>query len=153
MEINQSYVELYSVNTNVFQLGHVLSDMEMLKEEGEKKARGRFQLGHVLSDMEMYIGGLADRAAAIRFQLGHVLSDMEICHPVRLIHDFRRFQLGHVLSDMEMLRVSSRCCSPGLFQLGHVLSDMEIGCHFGPVPAWDFISICEHLPFSPQNTS
>jgi len=29
---------------------------------------------------------------------------------------------------------------------------MEIGYHFGPVPALDFSSICEHLPFLPQNT-
>jgi hypothetical protein len=29
---------------------------------------------------------------------------------------------------------------------------MEIGYHFGPVPALDFFSICEHLPFLPQNT-
>ena len=65
------------------------------------------------------------------------------------------FQLGHVLSDMEILVVVVLLIG-GIwwgFQLGHVLSDMEIGCHFGPVPAWDFISICEHLLFLPQNTS
>ena len=39
------------------------------------------------------------------------------------------------------------------FQLGHVFSDMEIGFHFGPALALDFSSICEHLPFLPQNTS
>jgi len=37
--------------------------------------------------------------------------------------------------------------------LSHFFSEMEIGYHFGPVPALDFSSICEHLPFLPQNTS
>jgi len=37
-----------------------------------------FQLGHVLSDMEILVDILIVVVATNEFQLGHVLSDMEI---------------------------------------------------------------------------
>ena len=60
-----------------FQLGHVLSDMEISKMSKNVTTVSVFQLGHVLSDME--ISWVAEGARLPpRFQLGHVLSDMEI---------------------------------------------------------------------------
>jgi len=38
---------------NMFQLGHVFSDMEMEKQIAEDQTKLAFQLGHVFSDMEM----------------------------------------------------------------------------------------------------
>jgi len=61
----------------MFQLGHVLSDMEMFKDGYPIRDTSRFQLGHVLSDMEMFKDGYPIRDTS-RFQLGHVLSDMEM---------------------------------------------------------------------------
>ena len=61
-----------------FQLGHVLSDMEIHRYIFGISSQNTFQLGHVLSDMEMVTGYEITTNIQGRFQLGHVLSDMEI---------------------------------------------------------------------------
>ena len=61
-----------------FQLGHVLSDMEMGIVFAILSEWKMFQLGHVLSDMEIWITRMIYLMMRIKFQLGHVLSDMEI---------------------------------------------------------------------------
>ena len=120
---------------------------------GASRGNFQFQLGHVLSDMEieMAITGndlirwvsigprpfghgniipVIFRGPFTGFQLGHVLSDMEIVMASPLATAdvvMIMFQLGHVLSDMEIfgLYLTFGLTILG-FQLGHVLSDMEI---------------------------
>jgi hypothetical protein len=69
------------------------------------------------------------------------------------IVDVSPFQFSHVFSDMDR---SFREAMPGdisSFQFSHVFSDMDRGVYSGLLHAIDFCSICEHLPFFPQNTS
>ena len=75
-------------------------------KNGKLQGIVRFQLGHVLSDMEIWF---MDKGVYydIKFQLGHVLSDMEMVIVRSVAIPDPPFQLGHVLSDMEIWHISS----------------------------------------------
>jgi hypothetical protein len=67
----------------------------------------------------------------------------------------KAFQWSHVFSDMEMAALI--CLIVGFVGLGVSMEPRLFRHgnrgHFGPLPAFDLFLICEHLPFSPQNTS
>ena len=89
-------------------MGHVFSDMEILKWNGGRKRLFWFQLGHVFSDMEIYKKCTILRITISGFQLGHVFSDMEMMGDGMTILSEETFQLGHVFSDMEIAAYFSR---------------------------------------------
>jgi len=113
----------------VFQLGHVFSDMEISYPAARIPAlrQAPFQLGHVFSDMEMYsytptiISGKINVSIGPRlFRHGNMFDEKGHCVGCGVSIGPRLFRHGNNSGEPHDAWLNT------LFQLGHVFSDMEI---------------------------